>query len=31
MNKVDLVETEDLFKVAEEFQNIPGYERYVRR
>ncbi|CAG7897569.1 unnamed protein product, partial [Brassica rapa] len=27
MNNVDLVEKKDLFKVAEEFQNILGYEK----
>lgn len=30
MNKVDLVEKKkDLLKVAEEFQNLPAYERYI--
>lgn len=29
MNKVDLVEKKkDLLKVAEEFKDLPGYERY---
>lgn len=31
MNNADLVEKKkDLFKVGEEFQNIPGYERQTK-
>lgn len=30
MNKVDLIEDKkDLLKVAKEFEDLPGYERYV--
>jgi len=30
MNKVDLVEDKkDLLKVAKEFEDLPGYERFI--
>jgi len=30
MNKVDLVENKkDLLKVAKEFEDLPGYERFI--